>query len=711
MKKLFCLVLFVLYLYQYGLTQQTNRNERLERDGTSIFIVENGKRYLVDRNVITVKLKPEVHKIRKEVTVLRSNCLGYIDISVPEGIDIEDFVTMLERTDEFEIVEYNGIGELYLTPNDTRRTEQWYLNSINAYSAWDITMGSSRIIVAVLDTGTDWMHAELGNGTDGYSNVNATLGWNYLTNNNNVISTNDHGTRVSGILGAKTNNSRGIAGISGGNQSSGITVMPMVVINAQGEVSIPAVDDAIIDAVNNGARVINMSFGGPSSTALDAAIAYAIQKKVVLVAASGNDPLGNGLPVNYPASHKDVIAVGAINQLNNKADFSNYGTNLDVVAPGVDILSTTLNNDYNSQDGTSFAAPQVAGIAALIFSVRPDLDQAQVRHAIESTCKKITGSYLLPLPLGFPYTYSSNSSHPNGTWNQYVGHGLVNAYAAVYSVIPRIEGPVSCFVGQSVNFTLYNPPASYSWTCSNNLTPGSASGDTKSFTANNYGYAWVAVYSGSTQVAKYDFYIYNYAPSISYIDGPDYVFYNPNGSSSPSTDENYTVVLSNTVAPPYSYSWGMEGDPSYYSLSQNGNTVTVSFKIDFDWSFKLYVNAYNSYGSDYAAKYITFKGSQKSGTAPKVYPNPVYDILNVEIDQAMIDKVKALQQNSGKSFNADPVFDIRFYNGQNVLLRKQFSKGGTVQFNVSGLPDGIYYLHIYDGLSVKPEMFSVIVRH
>ena len=98
-------------------------------------------------------------------------------------------------------------------------------------------------------------------------------------------------------------------------------------------------------------------------------------------------------------------------------------------------------------------------------------------------------------------------------------------------------------------------------------------------------------------------------------------------------------------------------------------------------------------------------------TTPARKISLIRELLNVEIDQAMIDKVKTLQQNSGKSFNADPVFDIRLYNGQNVLLRKQFSKGGTVQFNVSGLPDGIYYLHIYDGVGTKPEMASEVVKH
>ena len=291
--------------------------------------------------------------------------------------------------------------------------------------------------------------------------------------------------------------------------------------------------------------------------------------------------------------------------------------------------------------------------------------------------------------------------------------GLINPPQTLSgSMDCTLIGLSSFFIGQTESFTVTNPPMNYTWSCSSNLTPGSVSGNTKSFTANNAGYAWVAVNLGSTQIVKYDITIFSYAPYISCINGLDYVIYNQSGSSSPATDEDYTVVLLNTVTPPYSYSWGMEGNSSYYSLSPNGNSVKVTFNIDFDWSFKLYVNAYNSYGSDYAAKYITFKGSQKSGSAPKIYPNPVSDILYIEIDQDTIDRVLALLQNKGsKSFNSVPVFDIRLYNGQNILLMKQFTKGGITQFNVSDLPDGIYYLHIYNGVLSKPEMYSIIVKH
>ena len=119
MKRYVSLLIFILCLCQLGLTQQLNRNGRLERVKDSIFIVENGRRYTANLKVVTVKLKPGVDKIRKDMKELRSNRLGFIDLSVPEGVDIEEYVTMLEKTGEFELVEYNGIGEFCFVPDDT----------------------------------------------------------------------------------------------------------------------------------------------------------------------------------------------------------------------------------------------------------------------------------------------------------------------------------------------------------------------------------------------------------------------------------------------------------------------------------------------------------------------------------------------------------------------------------------------------------------
>lgn len=377
MRRSFLLTISIICVYQIGLTQSLKRIGLLERKNDSIFVVENGKHYIANKNTVTVKLKSGVYLLEKEVKKIRSNRLGYIDLVVPEGMDLEKYVSALEYTGKFDVVEYNNIGEYCAITNDTERNNQWYLNSISAFNAWDITMGNSNITVAILDSGTDWMHPDIGNGSDSYKNINELAGWNYISNTNNVITSNGHGTRVAGIVGAKSNNSRGVAGISGGNNSIGITMIPFCVGVDAPDGSI--IDDAIIDAVDLGARVIQFSLNVAQTNAINAAIDYAVQNNVVIVCASGNN---YSSVVSYPASHQNVIAVGAINKSNQRADFSNYGASLCVVAPGIDILSTTLNNEYNSQDGTSFAAPIVSGIAALILSIRPEFTPAQVRFTL-----------------------------------------------------------------------------------------------------------------------------------------------------------------------------------------------------------------------------------------------------------------------------------------------------------------------------------------
>ena len=278
------------------------------------------------------------------------------------------------------------------------------------------------------------------------------MGWNYITGNSNVITNNGHGTRVAGIVGAKSNNSRGIAGVSGGNNNVGITMIPFCVGIAAPDGSV--IDDAIIDAVDRGVRIIQLSLSIGQTNAINAAIEYAHQNNVVVVCAAGNY---SSSTVSYPASHPNVIAVGGTDKNNRRASFAQYGQNLDVVAPAVGIYSTALNNNYNSEDGTSFAAPQVSGVAALILSVRPDLTGQQVRNVIEQTAQKVGG-----------YSYATTSGRPNGTWNQEMGYGLVDAYAAVYAVAPRLSGPTS--VCNQATYTIKNLPqgATVQWSSSNN---------------------------------------------------------------------------------------------------------------------------------------------------------------------------------------------------------------------------------------------------
>jgi subtilisin family serine protease len=216
-------------------------------------------------------------------------------------------------------------------------------------------------------------------------------------------------------------------------------------------------------AIQTGANVVSMSFSTEETSAVNTALSLAVSSGCVPVAASGNE---NSSTVNYPAKNSNVIAVGAVSPCGQRKSptscdtettwGSNYGTALAVVAPGV-LISTTdirgsggfnpgvpihpgnggtkLSSDYSNLDytvwfnGTSAATPHVAGVAALVLSANPSLTVQQVRNIIESTAQKVRTDL---------YIYSTTSGHPNGTWNNQTGYGLVDAYAAVQAACPSV---------------------------------------------------------------------------------------------------------------------------------------------------------------------------------------------------------------------------------------------------------------------------------
>lgn len=421
-KKTIITKLFIL-IPLLGTAQSKEFTQKVERIGDTLYLIEKEERFKVDTEVVTIKLKPSEKELGADYKVVRSNRLGYIDIKVPEGVDVERYVNDLKKTERFETVEFNGEAKCCFTPNDTLIVNQWHINRINLNDAWDITKGNPNIKVAIIDAGVDASHYDLGYGNDGYTQIDTSNGVNYTSVTNAHISPIlFHGTFVAGVLGAKTNNTTGIAGVLGGNHSKGTTIIPYCVTNSYSFDS-DAIDDAIIDAIDKGAKIINISLILTQSSSIDAAIEAAYDSDVTIVCSSGN----NYLPyVSYPASHEKTIAVGAIDQNNQRASFSQYGYGLDLVAPGVDIYSTTLNNGYESRDGTSYSAPQVAGVAALMLSVNPMLTPDEIRSILQNTCIKLPD-----------YNYNSLTN-----WNFSVGYGLLNAFSAVYfSAAHSIVGP------------------------------------------------------------------------------------------------------------------------------------------------------------------------------------------------------------------------------------------------------------------------------
>ncbi len=244
---------------------------------------------------------------------------------------------------------------------------------------------------------------------DGNGFIDDIHGWNFALNNNAVADDYGHGTHVAGIAAARINNGIGIAGMAGG-----ATIMPVKVFFPPPNV-LGTYEDlirAIIYATDNGARVINMSLGATSySRGEEAAVDYAWNHGVVVVAAAGNTGRNT---YHYPAAHRNAIAVAATDAYDNRAGFSTYGDFVDVAAPGVNVLSTLMSGGYGGMSGTSMATPHVAGLAALLFSLNPQLTNAQVRELIEQNVDDLGAA----------------------GWDPYFGNGRINARKALAAVAP-----------------------------------------------------------------------------------------------------------------------------------------------------------------------------------------------------------------------------------------------------------------------------------
>lgn len=294
--------------------------------------------------------------------------------------------------------------DFFHTPNDLN-SKQWYLQKINAELAWDDFKGDPAIVVAVVDNAIRLDHEDLipvlwknsndipGNGIDDDLNgyVDDYDGWDAADNDNNPnpplpLPSNkfNHGTHCAGIVGAKTNNSIGIASLA-----YNVRIMPVKIGTNSGGSLINSYK-GIEYAITNGAKVISMSWGGfagPYNTE-QLMFNYAYRQGIICIAAAGNS---NTDAPAYPANYEYVISVGATDENDLKATFSNYGARTDIMAPGVDIWSSTANStsSYDYMSGTSMATPLVASLAALMLSKDSLLSPEQVEGCIKSTAINI----------------------------------------------------------------------------------------------------------------------------------------------------------------------------------------------------------------------------------------------------------------------------------------------------------------------------------
>lgn len=326
------------------------------------------------------------------------------------------------------------------TPNDPLFSDQWnifgnqYIDT-KVINAWSITKGEN-VKTAIFDGGIDLNHPDL---------IDNIVGGYDATNHNTNGGYHDvweaHGTECAGIVAAKGNNDIGIVGVA---PNSKIFSVKIAMLDRNGVMTMSDSEFArgLAESIRQGARIFSNSWGGGSQSAnrtnnINSCINNAYDGKgCVVVFASGNK---NNPSVSYPSSLSSVISVGAISPCGERKSptscdgenwGSNYGTGLNVVAPGVFIPTTDISgvlgatsSDYNMAfNGTSAACPFVAGVAALVLSVNPNLTQKQVKDIIEQTAQKIRPDL---------YDYNTYATRPNGTWNIQMGYGLVDVYAAV----------------------------------------------------------------------------------------------------------------------------------------------------------------------------------------------------------------------------------------------------------------------------------------
>ena len=357
-----------------------------------------------------------------------------------------------------------------IIPNDAHFGNLWGLyntgqsggtagTDIDALEAWNLSTGSSDVIIAVVDTGVEYTHEDLssnmwintgeipnnGIDDDGNGYIDDYRGWDFYNNDSDPMDDNSHGTHCSGTIAAIGNNSIGVTGVNWKAK-----IMPLKFLGAGGNGSTSKAISAILYANMMGAKVISNSWGGGSysqslKNAIDASTA-------VVVCAAGNNNTGKNNDENpfYPASYssKNILAVASIDRYNNISYFSNYGlTSVDLGAPGSSIQSTVLNNSYGNKSGTSMATPHVSGVAGLVNSLYPNV-------TYNETISRILNS-TDPVP---------------DLQNKTVTGGRINAYKAIK---PVLNSPVANFTANitlgTIPFTIQftdlstNSPTSWFW--------------------------------------------------------------------------------------------------------------------------------------------------------------------------------------------------------------------------------------------------------
>ena len=370
---------------------------------------------------VLVKFRPEITRSRSRRMIANTGALdaseipgiGVHIVELPAAADEAAFANVFKSQPEVEFAELDRIVmPETMTPNDPSYPNQWHLPKISAPAAWSGTTGSGSVIIAICDTGVDPAHPDLA--------TKLVPGWNFYDNNSDTHDVYGHGTAVAGTTAESSNNGLGMASVAWGCE-----IMPLRVSAPDGSASYSTIANAITWAADHGARVANVSYIVSNSSAVSSAGQYIQSHGGVLTASAGNYSTFDSSPDN-----PNMLVVSATDRNDVLATWSNTGNNVDLSAPGVDIGTTTNGGAFGYGSGTSFSAPVVAGVAALVISANPSLTGSQVTNVLKQSADD----------LGSP------------GWDPSYGAGRVNADRAVSLALGTTPPPTDT-TPPSVNIT------------------------------------------------------------------------------------------------------------------------------------------------------------------------------------------------------------------------------------------------------------------
>lgn len=401
-----------------------------------------------------------------------------------DAIDPFDACARLMDDPEVEYAIPFYTHKLFYAPNDTRYGQQPWMGSMKVDKAWDVTKGAATVVIAIIDSGTDWQHEDLSaniwmntkeipsNGIDDDSNgyIDDVRGWDFVGNistadaqngilrpdndprvNGTITDNTAHGTVVGGCSGAVTNNAKGVA-------SPGFNCKIIPIKCGSDNPSFGGIlqgYNAIAYAADLGAHVINCSWGGPGIDAnAQDVIDYATAKGSLVIAASGNDGLNNDEYLQSPASLDGVLSVGSCSVSDRVSNFSNYGMNVDVYAPGENILSTYPGNQYRGLTGTSFSSPLTSGVAALVKAVHPDWTPEMIAAQLRGTVDPLVGVTIDTKPMYWGRVNAERAVKVNTTFTS--GERMPGLMMKGLSIGGSATGKITSFARTTISFKIKN---------------------------------------------------------------------------------------------------------------------------------------------------------------------------------------------------------------------------------------------------------------